>query len=136
MTDAMRHEADTAEYESAYRDARGYISNARKFMQEQAPDHVLVFNLASMALERYLVALCSLRGVMPENHNFTCLMDSAETVAEFPAELNADIRSLDTIFGICSLENYHHGTPEPADTERILVMCDRLADMLARSSAI
>ena len=41
-------------------------------------------------------------------------------------ELKKEILSLDDIFGICSLDNYHHGMPVPEDSIRILAMCDNL----------
>jgi hypothetical protein len=42
------------------------------------------------------------------NHNYTHLMDSVEKIFEVPAELNTEIRSLDEIFDICSIDNYYH----------------------------
>jgi hypothetical protein len=47
-----------------------------------------------------------------------------EKIIDVPAELNTEIRSLDEIFGICSIDNYYHGEPELSDMERIIFMCD------------
>jgi hypothetical protein len=89
-------------------------------------DHGAVFNIASLALERYLVALCYLHDMEPFNHNYTCLMDTVEMFMKVPEELNKEIRSLDEIFGICSLDDYFHGDPEISDMMRILAMCEEV----------
>lgn len=113
---------DLGVFERNYRDAAGYHRRAEQFLTE-GQCYSVVFNVAAVALECYLVALCELYGEEPMNHNYTCLMDTVETVVDVPDVLNKEIRSLDEIFGICSLENYYHGTPEPSDSDRILSMC-------------
>jgi HEPN domain-containing protein len=119
---AMMVEIDKEAFETNYRDAKGYHRRAEQFVREgQRPS--LVFNVASVALERYLVALCALHGAMPMNHNYTCLMAAAETVVAFPPELKKEIVSLDIIFGICSLYDYCHKDPVPSDSVRVLSMC-------------
>lgn len=116
------------EFEEDYRDAKAYHRRAKQFLEEGCRFSV-VFNVASVALERYLVALCYLYDIEPLNHNYTCLMDSVEDIVEVPVELNKEIRSLDLIFGICSIENYYHGLPEPSDADRVLRMCDAISSL-------
>ncbi|SFM23778.1 HEPN domain-containing protein [Methanolobus profundi] len=111
------------DFETEYRDSKAYLRRARLFLAE-GQDHSVVFNVASLALERYLVALCYLYDMDPYNHNYTCLMDTVELFMEVPEELNKEIRSLDKIFDICSLDDYFHGDPEVSDMERILSMCE------------
>ncbi|AIQ12518.1 hypothetical protein [Paenibacillus durus] len=111
-----------------YRDALGYHRRAEQFQREDR-GYSLVFNVACVALERYLVAMCYLYDTPPLNHNYICLMDAVETVVDFPADLNKEIRSLDFIFGICSLEEYFHETPEPMDVARVLAMCEAVRDL-------
>ena len=48
---------------------------------------------------------------------------------EPPEELNNEIRSLDKIFDICTLDDYFHGDPEVSDMERILVMCEEVEEL-------
>ena len=111
------------DFEKEYRDSKAYLRRARLF-KTAGQDHSVVFNVASLALERYLVALCYLYDMEPYNHNYTCLMDTVEMFMDVPAELNKEIRSLDEIFDICSLDDYYHGDPEPSDMDRVLSMCD------------
>lgn len=113
------------DFEKEYRDSKAYLRRAKLFM-EQGQNHSVVFNVASLALERYLVALCYLHDMEPYNHNYTCLMDTVEMFMEVAEELNNEIRSLDEIFGICSIDDYFHGDPEVSDMERIMVMCEEV----------
>lgn len=111
--------------------ARGYHRRARLFAeQELSPG--LVFNVASIAVESYLIALCAWYGSMPFNHNYASLMDTAEEVMQFDPALSRDIRALDRIFGICSLDDYHHGTPTLADSVGIVALCRDLLEILNR----
>jgi HEPN domain-containing protein len=111
------------DFEKEYRDSKAYLHRARQF-KEEGRDHEVVFNVASLALERYLVALCYLHDLEPFNHNYGCLMDTVAMCIEMPEELDRDIRSLDVIFDICSLDDYHHGEPEPEDADRVLSLCE------------
>jgi hypothetical protein len=113
-------------FEEDYHDAKAYHRRALRFAAiGQSVE--LVFNVASMALERYLVALCDLHGTEPMNHNFVCLMNAVEKVTDVPHALSREIRSLDTIFGICALdETYHHGKPTASDADKVLRLCDEI----------
>lgn len=134
---SIPQEIDFGVFSGDYSSARMYHCRARQFLDE-GMHYSVVFNVASVALENYLIALCSLYGVDPGNHNYTCLMDAVELVIDIPPELNTAIRSLDQIFGICSIEHYHHGLPEESDMRRVLGMCDDISGFfdLARIEAI
>jgi hypothetical protein len=121
-------ESDATKFARNFRDAQGYHQRARQFADQQRGAS-LIFNVASLAIECYLIALCSYFKTMPFNHNYNALMDAAAEVITFTPQLSQQIRALDTIFGICSLENYHHGTPETADAESTLTICAELAAM-------
>ncbi|MDT3425786.1 hypothetical protein J2Z22_001305 [Paenibacillus forsythiae] len=122
------NEYDLETFEEKYRDALAYHRRAEQFQRENQR-YSLVFNVACVALESYLVAMCYLYDTPPLNHNYICLMNAVETAMDFPKELNKEIRSLDFIFGICSLDDYFHGTPEPEDADRVLSMCVAVRDL-------
>jgi hypothetical protein len=130
MNNSMTIDLDA--FEKNYRDAKGYHRRAEQFVQEEKR-HSLIFNMASVALERYLIALCELYGEMPFNHNYNSLIDTVENIIQIPPDLNKEIRSLDDIFGICSLENYHHGVPEQADSVRVISMCHEIEKLFDQS---
>jgi len=113
------------DFETEYCDSKAYLRRARQF-QSEGKHHSDVFNVASLALERYLVALCYLYDMEPYNHNYTCLMDTVEMFMEVPEELNKEIRSLDKMFDICTLDDYFRGDPGVSDMERVLLMCDNV----------
>ena len=98
---------DEESFVTNYADAKAYYHRALQF---QAEGHrpSLAFNIASVALERYLVALCDLYGEDPRNHNYITLMRTVETLVEVPKELNRRIKAMDWIFGICSIDEYRH----------------------------
>ncbi|MCL6459906.1 MAG: hypothetical protein K6T85_18075 [Gorillibacterium sp.] len=118
----MEYEPDVEAFEENYRDAIGFHRRAEQLLSEGWRSS-LVFNVAAVALERYLIALCHLYGEMPLNHNYICLMNAVEGVVDFPKALNKEIKSLDFIFGICSLDDYFHATPAESDSTRVLSMC-------------
>jgi len=111
-----------------YRNAQGYHRRTQQFSDDGQPAS-LIFNTASVALESYLTALCALHGAMPEHHNYTCLMDAAETVVTFPPDLIRQIRALDQMFDICSLDEFNLAKPGAEDAERVLKMCDHVATL-------
>lgn len=132
MNDSMTIEIDLKAFENNYRDAKEYHQRTEQFVKEgQRPS--LTFNIATVALEKYLIALCELYGEMPFNHNYTCLMDSVENVVDLPFDLNRDISSLDDIFGICSIDDYHHRKPNPSDSVRVLSMCSGVEKLFDQS---
>lgn len=115
-------------FDEDYKDAQAYHRRALQF-RNQGQAYSLVFNIASVALERYLVAMCELYGVEPMNHNFITLMMTVDKLVPVPKDLSREIKSLDKIFGICFLDDYYHGTPMPKDAERALCMCDDIKDL-------
>lgn len=119
---------DIEAFEVDYRSAKMYHHRAEQFLEEGQCSSV-IFNVASVALENYLIALCDLYGEEPRNHNYTCLMDAVETIIDVSEVLNKEIRSLDLLFGICSLENYYHGIPEESDSDRVLAMCNEVKQL-------
>lgn len=109
-------------------DARCYHQRAMQFATD-GERVSLVFNIAAVAIEAYLIALCARHQIMPFNHDYGSLVTAAEEAVAFTPELKEAILSLDEIFGICSLENYHHGTPLQIDADRTLTICNALSQM-------
>jgi len=118
-----------------YADAESYYHRALQFqVVEQRPS--LVFNIAAVALERYLVALCDLYGEDPRNHNYITLIRSVETLVEVPKELNRRIKAMDWIFGICSIDEYRHPNPDVKDMENALVLCREVKKMFDQNRIV
>ncbi len=122
-------ESDAQRFARNLDEARGYHRRARLFSRDGMRAS-LVFNVSAVAIECYMIALCAHFRSMPANHSFGSLVADAEALMNFPAALADGIRSLDRIFGICSLDDYHHGTPEAADATQALALCDALSTLL------
>ena len=122
-------ESDEQRFTRCYEHARGYHRRAG-LLAEQSTSVSLVFNVAAVAVECYLIALCSLHGAMPFNHNYRSLLACAEEKTSISAELRQNILALDAIFGICSVDDYHHGAPGNDDKMRILEVCFALNELI------
>lgn len=122
MFEFMDEDIDFLSFDEKYRGAKAYFRRAEQFV-EDGQCHSVVFNVAAVALEYYLVALCELYGVQPLNHNYTCLMDAVQEAVAVPDRLNRQIRDMDTLFRICSLEDFEISAPGIEDRDRVLVLC-------------
>jgi hypothetical protein len=133
------HESEVPEaFREAFRrdhqDALGYHGNALTLRDEGACASV-VFNVASIALERYLLALCALHGVEPRECTLGSLAREAADGANsrrargggFPESLVRAVQELESAFDICSLENRGDTEPGRPDAERSLALCDLVA---------
>lgn len=122
-------EMDFKTFEKNYKDAEAYYKRAEQFLQEgQYPS--VVFNVASIALERYLIALGNRYGIEARNHNYGSLMDSVELVIDFPEELNKEIRNFDVLYDICSVDNPFSRIPDLLDVDQILSICGKVKYMI------
>lgn len=127
-------ESEEQRFARCYEHACGYHRRAR-LLVNQTSSPSLVFNVAAIAVECYLIALCALHGEMPMNHNYRSLLRSVEGKTQIDAALRDDIHALDGIFGICAIDDYHHGTPNDEDKVRILAICDAIDTLIHADQA-
>ncbi len=124
-------ETDAQRFIRCYQHARGYHHRAQRFAR-QARTVSLVFNVAAIAVECYLIALCARHGIMPMNHNYRSLVFSAAEKVTFTEPMMQHILALDKIFGICSVDEYYHGAPGENDQQQILTLCQELDAFIAQ----
>lgn len=110
-------------------EAEGYHRRATLFARDGMRAS-LVFNVSAVAIECYLIALCAFHRSMPSNHSYASLVADVSALMNFPPALAEGIRSLDRIFGICSLDDYFHGTPAQDDADQALALCESLHHLL------
>ncbi|WP_264645801.1 hypothetical protein [Candidatus Symbiopectobacterium sp. NZEC127] len=125
MMSELLFESDEQRFIRCYEHARGYHRRAL-LLAPQSSSVSLVFNVASLAVECYLIALCALHNIMPMNHNYRSLLTSASEKVTFTSALREDIAALDALFGICSIDDYYHGMPDEQDKARMLSVCEAL----------
>lgn len=119
----------------AARDADGYHARAREFAAEGRAAS-LVFNVAALAMERYLMALCYLHDVEPLHHTFGGLMSEVDALLDVPAALSEQIADLDEMFQICSLDDYHRVEGAEADARGALEVCAGIARVLTAQRTV
>ncbi|WP_320151731.1 hypothetical protein [uncultured Tolumonas sp.] len=124
-------ETNEERFQRCYLEARGYHWRANKFHDEKQRVS-LIFNVAAMAIESYLIALCAFHNVMPFNHSYRCLMFDVKKIETISAELEKQITDLDKIFGICSLDNYFHGDPTADDMLNSLDVCEKIYNIFLK----
>jgi hypothetical protein len=69
------------------------------------------YNLLSMSLESYVMAILDFHNTMPYNHTYTDLIFALEKVIPVDHNLKARILQYENIQSICSVEKYHRSTP-------------------------
>lgn len=73
------------------------------------------YNLLSMSLEAYIMAILDFHGTMPDNHTYTDLMNAVEGVINIDYNLKKRILKFESIQSICSIEKYHTEKPSNED---------------------
>jgi len=127
-------ESDRQRFARNFEEARAYHHRADLFAEEKVRTS-LIFNVASIAIECYMIALCAHFKNMPSNHSFGSLVEDAGLLMDFPKPLAEKICGLDRIFGICSLDDYHHGIPTEEDASTALEICTKLEALITELAA-
>ncbi|WDP92505.1 MAG: hypothetical protein HUN04_23385 [Desulfobacter sp.] len=76
----------------------------------------LQYNLLSMSLEGYVMAISDYYNWLPDNHTYTDLMTALERLVPLDPDLKAQVLRHESIQDICSIEDYHRSQP----TEKML----------------
>lgn len=75
------------------------------------------YNLISMSLEAYIMAIMDFHKTLPQNHTYTDLIIGLETVCPLDETLKNRILQYENIQSICSIEKYH--TVAPTEDELV-----------------
>ncbi len=75
----------------------------------------LLYNLLSMSLEGYVMAIMDFHDALPENHTFTDLIMAIETVIPLEQDLKNRILGHESIQSICSIDKYQRRSPAQAE---------------------
>jgi len=69
------------------------------------------YNILSMSMEAYVMAMVDFHNNLPENHTYTDLMNALESVMPLDASLKARILKYESIQSICSIDKYTRSSP-------------------------
>jgi hypothetical protein len=88
------------------------------------------YNLLSMSLEGYIMAILDYHHDLPLNHTYSDLVTALETIMPIDESLKKRILQYENIQSICSIEKYHRTAPteeELADLRSAIVEISRMA---------
>lgn len=69
-------------------------------------DPIIVYNLFSMSLESFCMAILDYHGTLADNHTFSDLLDSLERVCPVKPDLKCRILELEKCQQICSFDDF------------------------------
>ena len=98
----------------------------------------IVYNLLSMSLESYIMAIMDFHHQLPENHTYTDLLRGLDTVMRVDPGLKARILQYENIQSICSIEKYHRTAPshdEIDDLKGALIEIRNMAHLACKAAA-
>jgi len=97
---------------------RTWLKNGDQYLSAATPKNKagrfganIRYNLLSMALEGYAMAILDYHGDLPENHTYTDLMAALEEVVLIEGSLKKRILACENIQSICSIDKYSRNDP-------------------------
>lgn len=81
---------------------------------------VILYNLTTMAIEKFLMGFLMYHGTMADNHTMGDILDSVERITGPQPQLAEDFRYLDSLQEICDLDAFKRRDPRPEEIPQIL----------------
>ncbi len=111
-------------------DWQDHITAGRQYLQTAVKgrcrpavfNNELIFQLAAMAVEKFIVGLVHYHQQMPADHTLSGLAADLAEVCPLNASLAARIRHIETVDDMCALTVKHRDPPEDADIQEILAV--------------
>lgn len=91
------------------------------------------YNLLSMSLEGYIMAILDFHSSLPDNHTFTDLVAGLESVVPIDEDLKSRILSYENIQSICSVDKYHRSEPTEEELTGLKAAVTEVADIAHRT---
>ena len=120
-------------WEDFFRHGEGYLNAAarahRKNVQAFTPE--ILYNLAAMAIEKFVMAALMRHGAMPYNHTMADLVEAMEQT--FPGRLGQireDLLRLDKYQEICDLDGFKISPPRPEEIPAMLEVAEKLRELV------
>lgn len=98
-------------------------------MQAFTPE--ILYNLAAMAIEKFVMAALMRHGAMPYNHTMVDLVEAMEKT--FPGRLGQiqdDLLRLDKYQEICDLDGFKISPPKPEEIPAMLEVAEKLRELV------
>ena len=105
----------------------GFLSTAmaafNKGRQSFTPE--ILYNIAAMAIEKFVMAALMKHGALPYNHTMADLVEAMEeTFPDSTAELREGLLDMDRYQQICDFDTYHIEAPKVDDIPAMLELAE------------
>jgi hypothetical protein len=91
------------------------------------------YNLLSMSLEGYVMAILDYHSSLPENHTITDLVTGLGAVMEIDEDLKNRLLSYESIQSICSIDKYHRSEPTEEELIGLKAAVTEIGDIAHRT---
>jgi HEPN domain-containing protein len=92
----------------------------------------ILYNMASMSIEKLFMAYFLKVGSMPYNHTLIDLVDSIKELEKIPESLEKNLLAMNGFQEICSIEQYNRKEPTGKDVEFFLDTARESFDYITR----
>lgn|ERR1035437_8155390 len=96
---------------------------------------VIRYNLISMSLESYVMAILDYHHTLPDNHTFADLITALDIVMPLEKALKKRILHYENIQSICSVEKYHRTSPTEEELQDLSGAINELSIMAHKACA-
>lgn len=99
-----------------------YLKTASNGLSRRAVfNNELIFQLAAMAIEKFMVGVCQYHRQMPTDHTLSGLVEALAEVCPMDADLADMIKRIEVIDDMCTLTPVHRLPPGDLDIQGILI---------------
>ncbi len=125
---------ESMSWQEQYKGAEAYLRRVQKNSTTFTPD--LIYNLCAMAIEQYFMAVCVFKNVLPENHRFSDLVYSVSSFTSLPDTIIENLKKMETMQEICSLEGYSRRVSNPEDVPFYIATTEEIREFVTANLII
>lgn len=92
------------------------------------------YNIAAMALEKYVMALCMARDYLPENHTLSDLLHAAGRFVPISETLLGTLVKQEEVQLLCSVDEYRRSEPSESETTDFCAAVAKLCNQFAEAT--
>ena len=130
----IQNETEQKSWEKWLKDAMGYEkASAGRDGKPSRFNPSIQYNLVSMALEGYVMAMTGYHGKLPENHTYTDLVRAWESVYPLDPDLKSVILRYEDIQSLCSLSEYHRRDPEAKELDELRAAVEKIGQITRKA---
>jgi hypothetical protein len=119
-----------------------WLKNADDYLKAIAPNKIsrfgtdIRYNLITMALENYIMAILDYHNNTPGNHSIINLMRTLESIMPIDKTLKQRILKYTIVQSICSIDLYNRKNPTEEDIEDLTGAVNEIGNMAHKTCKI